>query len=104
MIRDLLENARAGMGGALVLRGDAGVGKSSLLEQAIESAPDLQVLRVTAVESEMAMGFAAIHQLTRPLVAAVERLPEPQRRALGVCFGLVSGPRDQRARPVQPGP
>src|SRR3954471_19297460 len=45
-----------------------------------------------AVESEMAMGFAAIHQLTRPLVAAVERLPEPQRRALGVCFGLVSGP------------
>jgi DNA-binding CsgD family transcriptional regulator len=91
-VRDLLGSARAGMGGALVLRGDAGIGKSTLLEQAIDSAPDLQILRLVAVESETALGFAAVHQLLRPLLPAVERLPEPQRRALGVCFGLVSGP------------
>src|SRR4051812_42660448 len=96
VLRDLLGNARTGMGGALVLRGDAGIGKSTLLEQAIASAPDLQVLRVVAVESEMALGFAAVHQLVRPLLPGLDRLPEPQRRALGVCFGLVSGPPADR--------
>jgi DNA-binding CsgD family transcriptional regulator len=95
-LRDLIANARTGMGGALVLRGDAGVGKSTLLEQAIASAPDLQALRVVAVESEMALGFAAVHQLVRPLLPALDRLPEPQRRALGICFGLVSGPPADR--------
>src|SRR4051794_9266423 len=96
VLRDLITNARAGMGGALVLRGDAGVGKSTLLQQAIGSAPDLHVLRVLAVESEMALGFAAVHQLVRPLLPALDRLPEPQRRALGICFGLVSGPPADR--------
>src|SRR4051794_30742022 len=79
-LRELLENARAGMGGALVLRGDAGIGKSTLLEQAIGSTPELQTLRVVAVESEMALGFAVVHQLVRPLLPALDRLPEPQRR------------------------
>jgi DNA-binding CsgD family transcriptional regulator len=92
VIRELLENARAGMGGALVLRGDAGVGKSTLLEQAVLSAPEAQILRLAAAESEMAFSFAAVHQLVRPLLPALDRLPEPQRRALGVCFGMVSGP------------
>src|SRR3954447_12865712 len=96
VLRDLLGNARTGMGGALVLRGDAGIGKSTLLEQAIASAPDLQVLRVVAAESEMALGFAAVHQLVRPLLPGLDRLPEPQRRALGICFGLVSGPPADR--------
>jgi DNA-binding CsgD family transcriptional regulator len=95
-LRHLIANARTGMGGALVLRGDAGIGKSALLEQAIGSAPDLHVLRVLAVESEMALGFAAVHQLVRPLLPALDRLPEPQRRALGICFGLVSGPPADR--------
>src|SRR4051794_31164529 len=96
VLRDLITNARAGMGGALVLRGDSGVGKSALLEQAIGSASDLHVLRVVAVESETALGFAALHQLVRPLLPALDRLPEPQRRALGICFGLVSGPPADR--------
>jgi AAA ATPase domain len=95
-LQELIENARAGMGGALVLRGDAGAGKSTLLEQAIASAPDLQALRVVAVESEMALGFAAVHQLVRPLLPALDRLPEPQRRALSSCFGLTSGPPADR--------
>jgi DNA-binding CsgD family transcriptional regulator len=92
VIGDLLDNARAGMGAALVLRGDAGVGKSTVLDQAIKSAPDLHILRVVGVESEMALGFAAVHQLMRPLLPAVQQLPGPQRGAVDVCFGLVSGP------------
>src|SRR3954447_22981881 len=96
VLRDLLGNARTGMGGALVLRGDAGIGKSTLLEQAIASAPDLQVLRVVAAESEMALGFAAVHQLVHPLLPCLGRLPEPQQRALAICFGLVSGPPADR--------
>jgi DNA-binding CsgD family transcriptional regulator len=92
VLREVLANARAGMGGALVLRGDTGAGKSTLLEQAVGSAPDLHVLRVVADESEMTLGFAAVHQLVRPLLPALDRLPEPQRWALSICFGLVSGP------------
>ena len=80
------------MSGALVLRGEPGVGKSALLGYAVERAADLQIVRMVAVESEKTLGFAAVHQLLVPFLPAVDRLPEPQRRALGVAFGLVSGP------------
>jgi hypothetical protein len=66
--------------------------KSALLDYAVECAADLQIVRMVAVESELALGFAAAHQLLGPLLPAVDRLPEPQQRALGVAFGLVSGP------------
>ena len=72
--------------------GEPGVGKSALLGYAVERAADLQIVRMAAVESEEALGFAAVHQLLVPFLAAVDRLPEPERRALGVAFGLVSGP------------
>lgn len=91
-VHQVLDSVRAGMSGALVLRGEPGVGKSALLDYAVECAADLQIVRTVAVESERAMGFAAVHQLLVPLLPAVDRLPEPQRRALGVAFGLVSGP------------
>ena len=81
-----------GMSGSLVLRGEPGVGKSALLGYAVERAADLQIVRMVAVESEKTLGFAAVHQLLVPFLPAVDRLPEPQRRALGVAFGLVSGP------------
>ena len=81
-----------GMSGALVLRGEPGVGKSALLGYAVERAADLQIVRMVAVESEKTLGFAAVHQLLVPFLPAMDRLPEPQRRALGVAFGLVSGP------------
>src|SRR6476661_6206309 len=80
------------MSGALILRGEPGVGKSALLDYAVERAEDLQIVRTVAVESETAMGFAAVHQLLVPLLPVADRLPEPQRRALEVAFGLVSGP------------
>ncbi|MBW0011251.1 MAG: AAA family ATPase [Pseudonocardiales bacterium] len=92
VLHHVLDSVRAGMSGALVLRGEPGVGKSALLDYAVERAADLQIVRTVAVESELAMGFAAVHQLLVPLLPAVDRLPEPQRRALGVAFGLVSGP------------
>ena len=91
-LHEVLDSVRAGMSGALVLRGEPGVGKSALLDYAVERAADLQIVRTVAVESEMALGFAAVHQLLVPFLPGVDRLPEPQRRALGVAFGLVSGP------------
>jgi DNA-binding CsgD family transcriptional regulator len=91
-LHQVLDSVRAGMSGALVLRGEPGVGKSALLDYAVERAADLQIVRTVAVESEMALGFAAVHQLLVPFLHGVDRLPGPQRRALGVAFGLVSGP------------
>jgi predicted ATPase len=92
----LLDSVRRGMSGALVLRGEPGVGKSALLGHAVQHADGVQVVRMVAVESEKNLGFAAVHQLLVPFLPIVDRLPEPQRRALGVAFGLVSGPPADR--------
>ena len=59
----LLETARAGRGGVLVIHGDPGVGKTALLEQAVEAGPDFQVVRAGGVEGEMELAFAALQQL-----------------------------------------
>ena len=87
----VLQRARAGQGGALVLRGEAGIGKTALLDYAIESAPDLRVLRAAGVESEAELASAALHQLCAPLLDRLERLPGPQRDALQTAFGLGAG-------------
>jgi DNA-binding CsgD family transcriptional regulator len=87
---------RSGFSATLVLRGEAGIGKTSLLDFATESAWDFQTLRVTGVESEMELGFAALHQLVRPLLTAIEKLPGPQQRALASAFGLAEGPAPDR--------
>jgi DNA-binding CsgD family transcriptional regulator len=88
---ELLAAARAGRGGTRVLRGEAGIGKTALLEYAVESAPDFHVLRVAGVESEMELPFAALHQLCAPLHDWLDRLPGPQRDALATTFGLSAG-------------
>src|SRR6201996_9620507 len=87
----LLDGARAGRSAALVLEGEAGVGKTALLDYAIGSASDLRVLRAVGVESEMELAFAALHQLCAPLLDRLERLPLPQRNALLTTFGVRSG-------------
>ena len=92
----LLEGARAGRSGVLVLEGEAGVGKTALLEYAIGSASDLRVLRAVGVESEMELAFAALHQLCAPALDRLERLPAPQREALLTTFGLRAGPVPDR--------
>ncbi|HEY4461316.1 MAG TPA: AAA family ATPase, partial [Streptosporangiaceae bacterium] len=92
----LLEAAREGHSDVLVLRGEAGVGKTALLEWAVESAAGLRVARVAAVESDMELAFAALQQLCAPMLDNFEALPDPQREALGVAFGLRSGAAPDR--------
>jgi DNA-binding CsgD family transcriptional regulator len=80
----------------LVLRGEAGIGKTALLEHLVESASDLTVVRAVGVESEMELAFASLQLLCAPLLDRLERLPGPQRDALGVVFGLDAGPAPDR--------
>ena len=96
MLDGLLEDARAGQGGVLVLRGDAGIGKTALLEHALGSSSDMRVLRAGGVESEMELAFAALHQLCAPLLDRLDRLPTPHRDALQTAFGLSAGPVPDR--------
>ena len=76
---ELVASVRAGPSRALVLRGEAGVGKSSLLKYLVEHASGCGIARAAGVESEMELAFAGLHQLCAPFVDRVERLPGPQR-------------------------
>jgi DNA-binding CsgD family transcriptional regulator/tetratricopeptide (TPR) repeat protein len=87
----LLEAAHGGGSGVLVLRGDPGVGKTALLDCAMESASGFRIVRAAGVESEARMAFAALHQLCGPLLDRLDDLPAPQRDALSVAFGLSAG-------------
>ena len=87
----LLDAARAGQAGVLVVRGAPGIGKTALLENAVESAPEFRVVRTVGVESEMELAFAALHQLCAPMLDRLERLPAPQREALETAFGMSRG-------------
>jgi predicted ATPase len=75
----------------LVVRGDAGVGKSALLEYAVNSATDMRTLRALGVESEMELAFAGLHQLCAPLLDQLTEIPAPQRTALETVFGVREG-------------
>src|SRR5882757_3313955 len=92
----LLVGARSGDGGALVVHGEAGIGKTALLEYAVGAAQGFQVLRAVGNEAERELPFAALHQLCAPGLVGLEALPEPQRDALRVAFGLVAGPAPDR--------
>jgi DNA-binding CsgD family transcriptional regulator len=87
----LLGDVRTGRSGALVVRGEAGVGKTALLRYVVDSASDLTVARALGVESEMELPFAALHQVCAPMLDRLELLPAPQRDALGTVFGLSVG-------------
>jgi DNA-binding CsgD family transcriptional regulator len=87
----LFDSVRAGLGGALVLRGPAGMGKTALLEYAMSAAPDMQVVRVVGVQSEMELGYAGLHVLLRHFAAEIDSLPPPQREAIRVAFGSETG-------------
>src|SRR5579862_4602259 len=84
----LLEGASAGRGAVLMLRGEAGVGKTALLEYAIASAPTLPLIRVAGMESEMELAYAGLHQVCASMLDRLERVPGPQRDALETTFGL----------------
>ena len=91
-----MENVRAGQSRVLVLRGEAGVGKTALLEYLLERASGCRVARAAGVESEMELPFAGLHQLCAPMLDRLERLPGPQRDALGTAFGLREGDAPDR--------
>jgi DNA-binding CsgD family transcriptional regulator len=92
----LLVSVRDGFSGVLVLTGDAGVGKSRLLEYAAESAQDLTVVRLVGVEAETRLGYGALHRLLRPYLGRLSTLPERQRDALNAAFGLTDAPPSDR--------
>jgi AAA ATPase domain len=93
----LLDDARAGRAGTLLLHGEPGVGKSALLEDLVANAGNgVLVLRTQGVESEAPLAFAALHRLLRPVFGLLERLPAPQARSLRTVFG------QEDEGPVQP--
>jgi DNA-binding CsgD family transcriptional regulator len=87
----LLESVRRGTGGVLVVHGEPGVGKTALLDYAVD-AEQFRVLRTVGVEGEIEFPYAALHQLCAPMLELSERLPDPQRDSLAVAFGLAAGP------------
>ncbi|HEX4222362.1 MAG TPA: ATP-binding protein, partial [Pseudonocardiaceae bacterium] len=88
-IEHLLADARAGRSGALVVRGEAGIGKTALLEQALSGAGGMRVVRGTGIQSESELAFAALHLLLRPAFDRLTTLPQPQADALSGAFGLI---------------
>jgi DNA-binding CsgD family transcriptional regulator len=92
----LLTQARSGAGQVLVLRGEAGIGKTALLDQVSARAAGFRVARAAGVESESAFPYAGLHQLCAPFLDRLDRLPAPQREALGTAFGMAAGPRPTR--------
>jgi len=91
LLDGFLGDVRRSESRCLVLRGEAGIGKTALLQYLIESASDMTVLRAVGVESEIELAYASLHQLCAPQLDRVERLPAPQRDALRVVFGMTGG-------------
>jgi DNA-binding CsgD family transcriptional regulator len=87
-ITQLLSTVRDGFSGAIVLTGEAGIGKTALLDWAVDRAGELSVMRLVGIESEMELGFAGLHQLLSPLLSGLDALPPPQAGALRAAFGL----------------
>jgi DNA-binding CsgD family transcriptional regulator len=86
-----LTGIRSGRSGVLVVRGEAGIGKTALLEQLVERASGCMVARATGVQADMELPFAGLHQLFGSMLGSLEPLPGPQRDAVEVAFGLRSG-------------
>ncbi|MDX3075633.1 helix-turn-helix transcriptional regulator [Streptomyces sp. MI02-7b] len=87
----VLTTAGAGSSAVLVLRGEAGIGKTALLDHAARRASGFRTVGVAGVESEMELPFASLHQLCAPMLDRLHELPGPQRDALSVAFGLREG-------------
>ena len=87
----LIAAVQGGESRSLVLRGEAGIGKTALLEYLIAAASEMTVVRAVGVESEMELAFASLHQLCAPLLDRLAKLPAPQRQALEIVFGQRTG-------------
>ncbi|MFG2729969.1 AAA family ATPase [Streptomyces canus] len=93
---DLLAGARDGHSGVLVLRGEAGIGKTELLKYLLGRATGCRTVGAAGVQSEMELSYAGLHQLCAPLLSGLDNLPVPQRDALGTAFGLHGGAAPDR--------
>jgi hypothetical protein len=87
----VIDAAAAGHSASLVVSGEAGVGKSALLDDLLTRTPGFLVLRAQGLESEAPLAFAGLHQLLAPVLPLLERLPPPQTRALRVALGQEEG-------------
>ena len=96
VVEGFVTAVRAGEGRSLVLRGEAGIGKTALLQYLIESAAGFKVVRATGVESEVELAYASLHQVCSPLLDRLPRLPAPQREALEIVFGRSAGAAPDR--------
>src|SRR3954447_15369501 len=96
LLDGLVSDIRQGKSRSLMLGGEAGIGKTALLEYLIASASDLTVARATGVETEMELAYASLHELCAPKLDPLERQPGPQRDALRIVFGLSAGPAPDR--------
>src|SRR5689334_10381892 len=96
LLDDLVTAIRGGEARSLVLRGEAGIGKTALLEYLIDSAADVTVVRAVGMESEMELAYASLHQLCAPLLDRLEEVPTPQRQAIETVFGMNAGAAPDR--------
>jgi hypothetical protein len=96
LLDQLAEGVREGTSGVLVVRGEAGIGKTALLEYLVGVAGDCRVTRTVGVESEMELAYAGLHQFCGPMMGSLERLPGPQGEALEGAFGLRRGEAPDR--------
>src|SRR3954470_20035293 len=92
----MLDNVRRGQSAVLVIRGEAGVGKTTMLGHCARQAAGFRVARLAGVESEMELPFAGLHQLCAPMLDRLDALREPQRAPLRAALGLSSGPAPER--------
>src|SRR3954454_10908123 len=92
----LLETARGGRSAVLLIRGEAGIGKTALVRYAARRAAGFRVAQIAGVEAEMELPFAGLHHLCAPMLAQLDALPDPQQTALRVSFGLSSGDAPDR--------
>jgi DNA-binding CsgD family transcriptional regulator len=92
----MLDRVRQGESAVLVLRGEAGIGKTALMHYCAREASGCRVVQITAVESELQMPFAAVHQLCEPMLGNLGTLPQPQQQALRVAFGEEVGSTPDR--------
>ena len=93
---DLLGRVRDGESAVLVIRGEAGIGKTALMRYCARQASGCRLAQIDGVESEMELPFAALHQLCGSLLGELDALPEPQQRALRVAFGSAAGTAPDR--------
>ncbi len=89
---ELVEAIRQGLSRSLVILGEPGIGKTRLLEYAAQAADGVRTVRIAGLESELRLGFAALHRMLVPFLDRVGLLPAPQREALDSAFGLAAGP------------